>query len=144
MGNYIGTTIVDVQEKSAGRMARRQFAMQCRAQDRMRRVQMAQAIAIARERVWWFATALGGVCYGAFAYKQSVGYFPRVMLGPIGMLGLVTAYQFDFAYGGKPERVNRIFNSITDERSSTYWFVPLAPPLAADDEDPAVAASSDE
>ena len=54
MGNYFTSYVEDMQKRTADEMRQRQFQMQCHAQERMRRAQLAMAVAAARERVWWF------------------------------------------------------------------------------------------
>ena len=50
---------------------------------------------------------------------------PPAMLAPLAPLSIVTAYQWDLAYGTKLERINQHFNDIIEKEQEQHWFLPL-------------------
>lgn len=73
--------------------------MQLDMQERMRRAQMSQQMAIMRERTWWFAGTAGSLVLLAAASRN-----PKVLI-PVFPLGIITAYHWDFGYGDKINRI---------------------------------------
>ena len=83
---------------------------------------LSQQMAITRERAWWFLGGLGlmstGMIVGALRGKNV-----SVLAGPLTAVSLVTAYQFDFAYGSKPQRIREMHEEILNDPK--YWFNPV-------------------
>ncbi|CAI8022614.1 Plasminogen receptor (KT) [Geodia barretti] len=80
-----------------------QVERQLQMQTLMREKMLAQQLAMARERLYWwggfYALASLGLIRGAMVRRQ-----PWI-LGPLVPLTFVVAYQADLAYGNKMERV---------------------------------------
>jgi len=111
---------VEMQEK----MAQRQEANMKKQQERMKRMQIATQVAIGREQFWWFAgfhsfLTLG--LTGALIKKKPV--HPAAVV-PYLAFTLITAYQWDFAYGDKLERINNIYSDLQKE---DHWYIPIDP-----------------
>lgn len=132
MGN-IGSSIADrmVEKQKQTQLELQEVMMQkqwknnLKGQERMRRTMIAQQMAMARERLWWFAGFVGTLCLGIGGYAIKHKRVPPAAIAPLFALLTITAYQADFAYGNKIERVNRMMNEIVD--SGKYWFTPLTP-----------------
>jgi hypothetical protein len=107
-------------------MMAKQWKNNVRAQERMRRQMVAQQMAMARERVWWFGGFAGTMLLGFCGFAVKHKRVPPAAVAPLLALLTVTAYQVDLAYGNKLDRVNRMMNEIVD--SGKYWFTPLTPP----------------
>eukprot|EP01136_Pigoraptor_vietnamica_P017152 Opistho-1_new@61924 len=119
MGHYLSTA-ADSARAIPDRMANRQRETQLQ----LREIQLAMAHAQARDMVAWLGafTATVGVL-GLAAFGRTKRPFGLVPLLP---LGFVTAYNYDFAYGTKIERIRDEAGRILAlERSeSTIRFVP--------------------
>lgn len=117
----MGSVTSSISDAGKG-VADRMTENQREAQERVRRVMIAQQMAIARERTWWFGgvtSALGvGLLLGAMKGKN-------VTLGSIPFIGLsiLTAYTWDFGYGTKINRINQMHREIMN--SPEYFFYPI-------------------
>ena len=95
---------------------------------------MAQAQAFARDTVLWFGGALSALVTGAVTARVLGKKTPPALAAPVAALSVLTAYQWDMAYGSKLERINAHFDTIVrDEGAAQHWFVPL---LAAAEKKP--------
>jgi hypothetical protein len=137
MGNSIAQTMsssmAKTQEEMQGKMLKKQQHMQMRMQDRMRRTMVAQQMAFTRDLVHWMSGVYSATLVGVTAYTIKNRKFPKVAIVPLALFGTVIAYQADFAYGNKVERVNRMMNDdiLTNKN---YWFVPIDPEEDEEDE----------
>jgi hypothetical protein len=123
MGNSIATTMVEKQKEVQQEMIKVQWANMLRGAERQRRMMLSTQIAVMREQFWWYASFVGTVSLmatAAYVKKRTpAGFIPLVPLS------FILGYQYDFAYGNKPERINRIWeNMLTKE---PHWFAPLTP-----------------
>ncbi len=74
--------------------------LQKEMQERMRRTQISQQMAVMRERTWWFGGVTGALLVAAAATR-------RVSVAlPAAPLTIMTAYHWDFGYGTKINRIS--------------------------------------
>uniref|UniRef100_A0A6B2LQW0 Plasminogen receptor (KT) n=1 Tax=Arcella intermedia TaxID=1963864 RepID=A0A6B2LQW0_9EUKA len=115
--------MVEKQKEAQQEMASVQFNNQLKMQERMRRMMVAQQMAMTRERLVWFEGVLGvattGALIGSIKHKTAAPWVP------VFLLGVITAYQWDFAYGTKAERINVMYEDIIQDPS--FWFTPVLP-----------------
>lgn len=84
----------------------------------------AMQMAFARDLVYWYGGVFATVCTGVTAYTFKTKKFPIIASIPLFAIGTILAYQIDFAYGNKANRVNKIKQDILKEK---HWFVPIVP-----------------
>jgi hypothetical protein len=129
MGNTIAKAITEqtrkIQEEMQEKMAKMQMENMIRGQERQRRMMIAQQIAVSRELFWWFAAFYSTACLGLITAAIKRKKIPPVVLIPFVPLTLFMAYQWDFAYGNKPARIQRIFERVLKEEGK--WYTPLTP-----------------
>jgi len=121
----MAATQKEVQREMQKEMQEVQMGNMIRGQERMRRQMIAQQMAITRENLWWMGGFGALLAVGATAYTIKHKSFPAPAAIPLIGYGTVVAYQYDFAYGGKAERINRYTNEIISDPS--YWFNPILP-----------------
>jgi len=126
MGNSIANSMAEKQKEMQKEMIKVQQQNMLKSQERMRRMQIAAAMAMARDQVMWMTGAGGIALTGLGAYTLRVKAFPKVAIVPITIYSYILAYQWDFAYGNKTERVNKMFNDIIT--TEQHWFVPIEDP----------------
>ena len=104
-------------------MQKNQKKTMLESQERMRRVMLAQQVAIARDRVDWMLGAWASAALaGSVATLRGVK-LPPAAAAPFLVYTVVLAYQWDFAYGNKTERINNTFNRIVN--TEKHWFLPF-------------------
>jgi len=94
-------------------------------QERMRRMMIAQQMAIARERLIWIGAFGGFLTLGLTGYTVRTKSFPAPAMVPLIGYWTIFAYQWDFAYGNKAQRIFEYQNSIMQD--NRYWFNPVLP-----------------
>ncbi|KAG2383096.1 hypothetical protein C9374_004433 [Naegleria lovaniensis] len=123
MGNSFANAFAEKQRalqlEMQDRMAVTQKKSQIAMQERMKRMQIATQVAVARERFWWFAGFHAFITTGMTIKRKHV--HPAAVI-PYLAFTLVTLYQWDFAYGNKLERIDKIFNKLQDEE---HWYTPV-------------------
>lgn len=121
----MATTMREVQAEAREEMAEMQRKMMVKQQESMRAMQ----VALARENVWWFGGLWGLIATGATArYVHTRSVHPAVgvcwpdetcdflmLQVPIVLVGFVTLYTADLAYGNRMKRVVQHFRHITEE-----------------------------
>lgn len=95
----------------------------------MRRLQMAQMMAMRRDLVMWMGGAWTFASSALIAARVAGRPVPSIAALPWTAFTIVLAYNADAAYGNKMERVNKEFEKIVT--SEKHWFTPLEPPAAA-------------
>jgi len=123
MGNLIAGSMLEKQKEMQSEMSKVQKAIMIQNQERMRRLQIASAMAMARDRVMWMAGGGGIALTGLGIYTLRAKVFPKAAIIPLTIYSYIFAYQWDFAYGNKAERVNKMFNDIIT--SEQHWFTPI-------------------
>ena len=127
--------MAEAQAKAQRAMIQRQLAMQLEMRERM----MAAQVAGARDLVQWLGGALAIAAPALIAGAARSGN--RALVVPLVPFSLVTAYNYDFAYGSKPERIAAEAERILrDERA--LFRLPGAP-LTVDLLDRQIAAAAD-
>eukprot|EP01091_Cochliopodium_minus_P001524 TRINITY_DN11394_c0_g1_i1.p1 TRINITY_DN11394_c0_g1~~TRINITY_DN11394_c0_g1_i1.p1 ORF type:complete len:132 (-),score=26.88 TRINITY_DN11394_c0_g1_i1:35-430(-) len=117
--NSISDKMLENQEK----MMEKQKKTMIESQDRMIRLQMATQVAFSRDLVLWIGGAWSVLASGFVLGKIAKKNPPNFIIAPIFILGLVTAYQYDMAYGDKPNRIYEYRQDIL--KDNTYWFNPI-------------------
>eukprot|EP01122_Echinamoeba_exundans_P005595 TRINITY_DN15747_c0_g1_i1.p1 TRINITY_DN15747_c0_g1~~TRINITY_DN15747_c0_g1_i1.p1 ORF type:complete len:158 (-),score=24.13 TRINITY_DN15747_c0_g1_i1:42-458(-) len=127
MGAQFSQTFADKQREVQAEMMQKQTENMLRTQERMRRMMVAQQLAVARERFYWiggtYATAL--TAFSAFVVKNK--RVPPAAAIPLFIGTVVTAHQADLAYGTKLERINKMTGDLLTQNQGEHWFVPLMP-----------------
>jgi hypothetical protein len=85
----------------------------------------AMQVAFARDLVYWIGGVFTVICAGVTKYSLKTKQFPKIAAVPMLAIGTVLAYQIDYAYGNKANRVNKIKEDILMKEK--HWFVPIVP-----------------
>jgi len=138
MGAALGlpnpAAMADAQARAQRAMIQRQLAMQLEMRERM----MAAQVAGARDLVHWLGGTLAVVAPALALGAARSGN--RALLAPLLPLSVITAYNYDFAFGSKPERiVAEAERILRDERA--LFRLPGAP-LTVDLLDRQIAAAA--
>jgi hypothetical protein len=138
MGAALGlpnpAAMAESQARAQRAMIQRQLAMQLEMRERM----LAAQVAGARDLVHWLLGTLAVVAPALVLGAARTGN--RALLVPLVPLSVITAYNADFAYGGKPERITAEAERILrDERA--LFRLPGAP-LTVDLLDRQIAAAA--
>jgi hypothetical protein len=88
---------------------------------KQRNFQMAMQMAAARDRVQWMGAAYGTVATAITLRLIAKKPVPGIVAVPMFVVGTVLAYQYDFAYGTKFERVRAEAEKIMHEED--HWFM---------------------
>jgi len=100
-------------------------------QETMRRTMLATQVAARRDLVQWMGATwcllASGVTVAAAKRK-----LPPAAAVPFTIFSIVLAYNWDFAYGNKLERINAEYEKITTQEK--HWYVPLNPKDATQQE----------
>jgi Fe2+ transport system protein B len=127
MGNSIGSAVSSnmeqMQRKLQEEMREKQWEMQLRGQERMMRTQLSMQMAMARERMYWMGGAYGAALTGVLGAKLKGHAIPKVTAVPLAVFTIFLAYQADFAWGNKAERINKMRREILENEK--HWFAPL-------------------
>jgi len=116
-----------MQKEMQERMGRTQMIAQARGGERMRRLQLSMQMAFVREQLYWFGGVYSLGLLGVTAQVIKTKSIPKVAAIPLVVAGTFIAYQWDFAYGNKIDRINKIHHDIL--REEKHWFVPLLIPI---------------
>ena len=111
----------DAQREMQAEMQEKQLHMMIKTQERMKRMQVAQMLAVSRERFYWLGSVYGLLLAGATAFAARNKHFPRALGVPIIVGGIFMAYNYDLCWGNKLERINRMAKEIEQE---DHWFNP--------------------
>lgn len=138
MGAALGlpnpAAMADAQARAHRAMIQRQLAMQLEMRERM----MAAQVAGARDLVTWLGATLAVAAPALALGAARSGN--RALLVPLVPLAIITAYNYDFAFGSKPERiVAEAERILRDERA--LFRLPGAP-LTVDLLDRQIAAAA--
>jgi hypothetical protein len=117
------------------RMMQRQLAMQLEMRERM----MAAQVAGARDLVQWLVGTLAVVAPALVLGAARTGN--RALLVPLVPLSIITSYNYDFAYGSKPERIVAEAERILREERALFALP--GEPLSVDLLDRNIAAASE-
>lgn len=123
VGQSISDAMAENQRKIMDEQMKKQWEMQKRAQERMRRVQISFQMAVVQERFYWMATAYSGSLLGLTINFLKTKSFPKVAIPPLYIGGFALAYQYDFAFGNKINRINEMATKL--QNSPEYWFSPI-------------------
>jgi len=114
-------------EEAMPQTAKTQLENSVIVQNYTRRMMIAQQQAITRDRVQWlmgFYVISGGIIFfNALRNKK----FPYIFIPPAVIVTMAWAYQIDFAYLGKVNRINDLMNGISMD--SKFWFNPIDKPI---------------
>jgi len=134
MGNYVTTPLIEKQKEVQKEMQKEMVEVQMKnmmlGQERMRRMMIAQQMALTRERLWWLGGIGGFATFGLAGYAARTRTFPTPAIVPLIGYWTACAYQWDFAYGTKPDRINKYTNEILEDPK--YWFTPVLPTEVAE------------
>ena len=130
MGNSIGS-LADKFVSHAGNVIeekqREAFKLQQLAQikslKRQRDFEIANKIALCRDRVWWmtaFYITMGTVSIGRMIHLRQFAPLPLSFV-PYVLVPYLVGYQADLAYGNKAERINKMVQKIIHEEEG-HWF----------------------
>jgi len=113
----------EMQERMMGAQKENQRIMQ----EKMRRQMLSFQMAAARERFYWIA-GFGGLVLAGLGAAIARGKGHPALILPVAAYSTLLAFQYDFAWGGKVNRIFEIQKQILrDEGEKAYWFVPLNP-----------------
>eukprot|EP01114_Cavostelium_apophysatum_P001599 TRINITY_DN1139_c0_g1_i1.p1 TRINITY_DN1139_c0_g1~~TRINITY_DN1139_c0_g1_i1.p1 ORF type:complete len:154 (-),score=19.45 TRINITY_DN1139_c0_g1_i1:10-471(-) len=115
----------EVQKEMQKEMQEIAIKNQLRAQERMRRTQMAMQVAVTRDRLHWMAGTGGVAVLGLLGHTLRGGRINAAIGAPIFIYSALLAYQWDLAYGRKAHRIEQYFEEVTSD--PTYPFNPLFP-----------------
>eukprot|EP00834_Sanchytrium_tribonematis_P006624 NODE_505_length_6682_cov_0.825394.p7 type:complete len:107 gc:universal NODE_505_length_6682_cov_0.825394:5658-5338(-) len=101
MGNLISGNMAEMQRKSM---------------EKQQKTMVAMTMANSRDLCLWIGGTWAAVGTGLLLAGNRA---PRVALVPFGVLSIVFAYNVDFAYGNKAERIRQEFLKIQNE---DHWF----------------------
>ncbi|KAL9654825.1 hypothetical protein ABK040_008618 [Willaertia magna] len=128
IGSSVANTMVEKQKEAQAemqeKMVKKQQENMIKGQERMKRMQIVTQVAIARERFWWFAGFDSLLTLGLVGATVKKKAHPAIIF-PWLAITLVTGYQWDFAYGNKLDRINKIQQDIEKE---DHWYVPIDEP----------------
>jgi hypothetical protein len=97
--------------------------MQKKGMERQRRLMIAFGLAAAQERCYWLGGAWSFATLGLLTSVIRKKPLHSIAIAPyIGGTAFL-AYNLDFAFGGKPNRINEMSKKILADES--YWFVPI-------------------
>eukprot|EP00818_Percolomonas_sp_WS_P010312 CAMPEP_0117451294 /NCGR_PEP_ID=MMETSP0759-20121206/8929_1 /TAXON_ID=63605 /ORGANISM="Percolomonas cosmopolitus, Strain WS" /LENGTH=137 /DNA_ID=CAMNT_0005243881 /DNA_START=43 /DNA_END=456 /DNA_ORIENTATION=- len=134
MGSTISSSMGDAMERNQKSMSKLQEKNMKKGQERMRRVMMAQQMALARDRFQWmsgvYSVILTGVTARCIHSRTSP---PPQAIVPLIVAGTVIAWHWDMAYGTKMNRINTEMAKITQD--TRYWFVPIDAPFLEENEE---------
>jgi len=120
--------MIEKQKSLQTEMITLQLNNQVQMQERMMRKQIALNMALTKERTYWFG-GVAGVLYlgllGSILKKKPD--MARVIAAPTALITVVTAYQWDLAWGDKINRVKKMADEI--EHNPEYWISPLPEPI---------------
>jgi len=127
MGNSIGSAVSHSMEQTQRNlqqeMLQKQWELQLRGQERMMRSQIAMQMAASRDLCYWMGSVLvvgvAGLSVAVVKGKRP----PPVVIIPLAIYSIVLAYQVDFAFGNKAERIRKMRDEIITKEE--HWFVPL-------------------
>lgn len=123
IGASISESMETTQRKMMGEQMEKQWKMQKKAQERMRRQMITFQMAMARERCYWMGAGWAGLVLGVIGKTVKTKQFPALSVPPLFVATMILAYQVDFAFYTKANRVNAMAKEIMNDES--YWFVPL-------------------
>jgi len=113
----------EMQERMMGNQKENQRIMQ----EKMRRQMLSFQMAMARERFYWLA-GVGAFFLTGIAAAAARGKAHAALIAPVTAYSVLMAYQWDFAWGGKANRIFEFQKQIlTEEGEKNYWFTPLVP-----------------
>mmetsp|Transcript_3102 Transcript_3102/g.3444 ORF Transcript_3102/g.3444 Transcript_3102/m.3444 type:complete len:142 (+) Transcript_3102:20-445(+) len=127
IGNSIAESMVKTQRSLQKEMMELQWINMMRGQQRMMRQQMAYQKAMAKDRTMWFggSAALVGCAASALHIVQKNPF----LWGPFVGLSIVTAFNYDLAYGTKFARIDKWAQE--EMKDGNNWF---APPIISSDD----------
>ena len=121
----MGSLVSRSAEEVASKMASKQARNVAESQDRMQRQMLLMQVSMARERLYWFGAAWGFLTLAVAGALKNGPSSARVALIPYVLFSTVTAYQWDFAYGSKLERIQRIRAAMERDEANDHWFLPV-------------------
>ena len=90
---------------------------QRKAMDRQQKTMIAMGVANSRDLSQWIGGVLSVYTLGLLLAPKPL---PKVVFGPFCVLSTVLAYNLDFAYGTKAERIRKEFYKISEHED--HWF----------------------
>jgi hypothetical protein len=106
----------DAQKEMMGR----QEATMKQMQDRQMKVMNGMQVAATRDLVHWMGGVYGIMLTGLTGAAMAGHKIPKVVGAPLFVFTTVLAYQIDFAYGNKADRIRGYYEDIM--ANEQHWF----------------------
>ncbi|KAF2072566.1 hypothetical protein CYY_006115 [Polysphondylium violaceum] len=120
--------MIEKQKALQTEMVSLQLKNQIQMQDRMMKKQIALNMALTKERTYWFGGVTGVLYLGLLgSIVRGKRDISKLVAAPTVLITLVTAYQWDLAFGNKINRVKKMADEI--ENNPDYWISPIPEPI---------------
>src|SRR3990167_1921748 len=117
----VGSVFKPIEDKQKEAFLRQQV-LKIKGKKRQRDIELSSRMATYRDRVWWligFYATMGTVSFARMLIIRKFDPLPLRTV-PYVLVPFVVAYQADFAYGTKADRINKMATHIRDHEN--YWF----------------------
>jgi len=125
--NSIFSRVEEKQKEAAVKNILFQLKLEKKKRDYM----IATKMATTRDRVKWmtaFYLVMGGVSFGRMIHLRKFTPLPLNVV-PFVLVPFLVAYQFDFAYGSKANRIDREARVILNEEEGHWFNEPMEIPV---------------